>query len=146
MKTEDRVRARLEAYKNDPEYQAERLSILITAEIVRLMESENVSRTELAARMGVSKALISRLLGGTPNMTLRTLATIAVALESEISIKLREWKDSVSVRGESEGTATTTAFSECWGTFENARANASTRADFHIVRTEEGSRESRTAA
>ena len=95
MKTEERVRARLETYKRDPDYQAERLSIYITAEIVRLMESKGVSRTELAARMGVSKALISRLLGGTPNMTLRTLAAIAVALESDVSFELREWSDSV---------------------------------------------------
>jgi transcriptional regulator with XRE-family HTH domain len=146
MKTEDKVSARLEAYKRDPDYQAERLSILLTEEIVRLMETEGVSRSELATRMGVSKARVSALLGGAPNMTLRTLAAIAVALESEVSIGLREWSDVATGRGEGEGvTAAEPAIA--WDEeLTTARSGESARSRFGIVHPEEDGRESHTAA
>lgn len=146
MRTADKVKARLEAYARDPGYQAERLSILLTEEIVRLMESEGVSRSELAARMGVSKALISRLLGGAPNMTLRTLASIAVALESEVTIKLREWKEAAFVSGKARSTTANAKFA--YGLAHTTTSGNATgpRAQIRVVSSEEDGRESRTAA
>jgi len=47
-----------------------------------------VNRTELARRLGVSKARVTNLLGGSTNLTLRTLAAIAVALECDIDLQI----------------------------------------------------------
>ncbi len=56
----------------------------VTEEIHVQMEEMGVSRTELAERMGKSKAYVSQLLSGNRNMTLRSLAAISFALGLEI--------------------------------------------------------------
>lgn len=56
----------------------------VTEEIHVQMEEMGVSRTELAERMGKSKAYVSQLLSGSRNMTLRSLAAISFALGLEI--------------------------------------------------------------
>ena len=70
--------------KNDPEYQRllaeETLILEATERIVALLEAENVSRQELAERLGKSKGFVSQLLSGDRNMTLRTLASLGYVL------------------------------------------------------------------
>lgn len=50
--------------------------------ICELMQKKNVSRADLAKRIGKSKAFITQVLHGTRNMTLRTLADLAGALKA----------------------------------------------------------------
>ncbi|MGK2858975.1 MAG: helix-turn-helix domain-containing protein [Thermoanaerobaculia bacterium] len=88
MKLEERVGRRLERYRSDPDYRAELLSIGVTEQIARAMDERGVNRTELARRLGVSKARVTNLLGGSTNLTLRTLAAIAVALGCDIELQL----------------------------------------------------------
>lgn len=52
----------------------------VTEDILVMMEDLNISKQELARRMGKSKALISQLLDGSRNMTLRTLSDVCFAL------------------------------------------------------------------
>jgi transcriptional regulator with XRE-family HTH domain len=54
-----------------------------------LMDTQDVSRSELANRLGKSKGHVTQLLGGNTNMTLRTLADVAYALDSSISVQAR---------------------------------------------------------
>ena len=61
-------------------YQQEKTILDATELICGIMEEHGVSRTELAHRIGKSKAYVSQLLDGKTNMTLRTLADILVAL------------------------------------------------------------------
>jgi len=72
----------MKEWENDPEYQAELLILDINEQICELMEKQNVSRAELARRIGKDRAYISRMLNGSPNITIMTLTKVAMALES----------------------------------------------------------------
>jgi DNA-binding Xre family transcriptional regulator len=54
----------------------------LTNEINWHMREHGLSRAELAARMGVSPGRVSQILGGGENLTLRTLAALATALDA----------------------------------------------------------------
>ncbi len=68
-------------FANDPEFIAEGLAIKVTEEMLERLEQRGLNQSWLAERMGVSRAHISRILSAPPNMTLLTIAKIAVALE-----------------------------------------------------------------
>ena len=55
--------------------------------IARLMEQQGVSKAELARRLGRSRAYVTRLLNGSANMTIRTLAEVAYALGAEVKLQ-----------------------------------------------------------
>ena len=79
---------RISELESDPAYRAERLVLELNEEICRLMEEQNISRAELARRLGVQRQFITKLLNGIPNLTLLTLVKIALALDAQIEIKL----------------------------------------------------------
>ncbi len=58
----------------------EQLLFDATELVSRAMEDEGVSRSELARRIGKSKAYVTQVLRGQNNMTLRTLSDLADAL------------------------------------------------------------------
>lgn len=53
---------------------------LVASRIASLMEAQDVSRAELARRMGKSKPWVSKLLDGRRNLQLDTLAEVVAAL------------------------------------------------------------------
>lgn len=69
-------------------YARESLMMNVTEDILVTMEDQNVSKTKLAKLLGKSRAFITQMLGGSRNMTLRTLSDIAFALDVDIEIKL----------------------------------------------------------
>lgn len=58
----------------------ETLILEATERVVALLQDQHVSRQELADRLGRSKGLVSQLLAGDRNMTLRTLSDLGYAL------------------------------------------------------------------
>jgi transcriptional regulator with XRE-family HTH domain len=64
----------------------ERLILDATEAVVAIMEDQNVSRKDLARRLGKSKGLVSQLLSGERNMTLRTLSDLGHALGYRFSV------------------------------------------------------------
>lgn len=88
MDTERWFRKKLEKFKDDTDFYAEQLILDLTERIVAVMKELDISRAELAKRLGVSKAFVTKLLNGNPNMTLRTMASIAKSLECAINIDL----------------------------------------------------------
>jgi transcriptional regulator with XRE-family HTH domain len=69
----------------------EESSLLITQftnEITWYMKERNLTRADLAARMGVSPGRVSQVLSGGENLTLRTLAGLASALGARFEIGL----------------------------------------------------------
>ncbi len=66
----------------DPEYLFELLATDLGEAIVARMEAAGINRTELAERMGVSRARVSQVLGGHDNLTLKTLVAVAHALDT----------------------------------------------------------------
>jgi transcriptional regulator with XRE-family HTH domain len=57
------------------------------AELIgRLMAEKKVSKAALAKRLNRSRAWVTQLLSGKTNMTIRTLAELAYALEAEVKL------------------------------------------------------------
>ena len=77
-------------YSNDPEYIAEGLALKVTEEMLQIIRNRNKNQTWLAKQMGVSRARVSRILNARPNMTLLTIAQIAIALGVKPEITLAE--------------------------------------------------------
>lgn len=67
-------------YENDPDYIAEGLALQITEEASRLMGDASISRSALAELMGVSRSYVTRIFNAPPNLTLRSIAQLAIAL------------------------------------------------------------------
>ena len=73
---------------HDPEFIAERLALALAEDILRVMKDNKVSKSELARRMGVSRAYVSRMLDAPPNLTLLTISKVALALGLEPNLRL----------------------------------------------------------
>ena len=67
-------------YANAPIYVAEGMILELGAQMCVRMEKLGITRADLARRMGVSPAYITKILRGT-NFSILTLAKIAIALE-----------------------------------------------------------------
>lgn len=78
----------LEKFEDDVEFITEKVIIEFTEKIVDRMEKLNLSRTELAKKLGVSKAFITKILNGNPNLTVKTMVSLAKALECKLDIDL----------------------------------------------------------
>ena len=76
-------------YRGDPEFEFDLLAIEIGERIVERMEDLGMTRTKLAAAVGVSKARISQILSGYDNLTLKSLVAVATGLESRIELQLK---------------------------------------------------------
>jgi transcriptional regulator with XRE-family HTH domain len=83
------IQAALKAARKTHEYRAEGASIEFTNAMVTRMRELNVSRSELAARIGVNPAYISKILRGDTNFSLETMVKIAHALDSEFRCHLQ---------------------------------------------------------
>lgn len=59
-----------------------------TEEVFRLMESRDISRSELARRLGTSPAYVTKILRGNANFTLGTMVKLARALEADLHLQL----------------------------------------------------------
>jgi len=75
-------------FDNDPEYWAEGLKLDFAEEVGRLMEEQNVSRAELARRLGTSPAYVTKILRWTANLTLTSMSKIALAFGSRVYLSL----------------------------------------------------------
>ena len=65
-------------------YYQERLILEVTETIAKLMHKHDVSKSQLAEKLGKGRSYVTQLLDGTSNMTLRTISDVFVALESMI--------------------------------------------------------------
>lgn len=79
---------KIEKFKNDPEFIAHGVILEFTEKIVTIMKEQNINRTELAKKLGVSKAFITKLLNGNPNLTIKSMVSIANILGCELNIDL----------------------------------------------------------
>mgnify|MGYP006281445681 CR=1 FL=1 len=78
-----------EEFKDDVDYRAECLYNDITAQILDCMRERHITRAELAKRMDVSEARVSRMFSETQNFTLATVAKLALALGVEIEVTVK---------------------------------------------------------
>ncbi len=79
----------------------------LTNEVTWHMRERGLTRADLAARMGVSPGRVSQILGGGENLTLRTLAALATALDARFDFELSSPKsgDAYTSRDAAEAEA-----------------------------------------
>ena len=87
MNTQALLDRRLAQADESLEYQFQWLVLDISEQLCELMSRRQVSRAELADRLGVSKAWVTKLLRGDRNITVRSL--VKVAHELDLSVELR---------------------------------------------------------
>lgn len=71
-----------------------RLITDVTNEVNWRMREEHLTRADLAGRMGVSPGRVSQVLSGGENLTLRTLVSLATALDGRFEVEFRPYKPS----------------------------------------------------
>ncbi len=87
-----------EVLMEDPEFRRlvsiEALVVEASEVIARLMAEQKLSKAGLARRLNKSRAWVTQLLNGRANMTVRTLAEVAFALDAEVELHARppKWK------------------------------------------------------
>jgi transcriptional regulator with XRE-family HTH domain len=69
-----------------------RLTTQVTNEADWYMRERKLTRADLASRMGVSPGRVSQVLSGGENLTLRTLASLAAALDAQFEVELKPRK------------------------------------------------------
>ena len=75
--------------RKDLEFRTENVIIEFTEKVAAAMQERGMSRVELAQRLGVSKAFVTKLLNGNPNLTIRTMVSLAAALECELLVDIQ---------------------------------------------------------
>ena len=104
-----------------------RLITQVTNEINWHMREHNLTRADLASRMGVSPGRVSQVLSGGENLTLRTLASLATALGTQFDLTLSPREPVVSAEPVPAAQETTEIVTETprarTGSFEDASAS-----------------------
>ena len=72
---------------DSPTFKIEGLKVEIAEQIYLAMERNKISNSELARRMGKSRAYITKILRGNVNFTLETLVAISNALQMDIKFE-----------------------------------------------------------
>jgi transcriptional regulator with XRE-family HTH domain len=75
-------------HEGEPEYWVEYLKLVFSEEIGRMMDERGVSQAELARRLGTSRAYVAKVLRSTANLTLATMAKLALALDARVELAL----------------------------------------------------------
>lgn len=73
--------------RSDPAYLAEDIAMDVTETCARIMQERGISRADLAERMGVSRAYITKVFNSPPNLTLQTIAALALALDLRPTVR-----------------------------------------------------------
>lgn len=75
-------------FSHDPDFVAEGLAIRFTSEIARMMVEQGVSRSSLAETLGVSRAYVTKIMNAPPNLTLRSLVSVAMPLDADVVVNV----------------------------------------------------------
>lgn len=86
----------LKDMENSVEYWTETTIVDFTEEICRVMKEKNITRRELATRLGTSQPYVTKVLRGNINFTLATMTKLARALGMIVRVHLAP--DGVIVR------------------------------------------------
>lgn len=90
MKTGEWFKRKLEFFKEDFEFRLETLILDLTEKICDKMQRKNINRTRLSELLNVSPPAVTKILNGTSNFTLKTLLSLADALEFDLKIEFVE--------------------------------------------------------
>ena len=74
--------------QNNPRFWEEMSILEFTESVAKRLESLSLTRTDLASKLGVSPAFITKLMCGKNNFTLRTMVRVARSLGCELTVGL----------------------------------------------------------
>jgi len=94
MNSEEWFKEKLERFKDDVDFLTEKAILDFTEQVVSRMEENGITRAELARRLNVSKVFITKLLNGNPNLTIKTMVSLARILDRDLKVELRGERDS----------------------------------------------------
>jgi transcriptional regulator with XRE-family HTH domain len=86
MNAEKWFKEELESARNTFEFRLEKILLRLGEDICQLMRDQGLNRAEVAARLGVSRAYVTKVLNGNPNLTIKTLLKLSDALGRELAI------------------------------------------------------------
>jgi transcriptional regulator with XRE-family HTH domain len=72
--------------------------LAFTENIVREMERQGITRTELARRLGATPAYVTKILRGKVNFTLATMTRLSRALGAELTVQLTSRVDPPTIQ------------------------------------------------
>jgi transcriptional regulator with XRE-family HTH domain len=78
-----------ERLEQDPAFHAGVVKMAFTDQLAELMSAQGLRNSDLAERMGCSRAYITKVFSGTTNFTLETMVSLARVLEHRLDIQLR---------------------------------------------------------
>jgi transcriptional regulator with XRE-family HTH domain len=82
----------------------EELILEVTEALWEALNSKRITQAALAKQMGKSKAFVSQLLAGGRNLTLRTIADVADALDCRMTVRVERRPAKLSLIGSYQGT------------------------------------------
>jgi len=86
MSPGDWLKNKLNLFKDDFDFRVETLILNLTERICQRMKQKNINRTELSNLLYVSPPAVTKILNGNSNFTLKTLLSLADALEQDLVI------------------------------------------------------------
>lgn len=81
------LRQKLEAARNSFDYRLEKVLFNVAEQACKLVEGQGISRSELAQRLAVTPAYITKLLNGNPNLTIKSLLRLSDVLGQTLEIR-----------------------------------------------------------
>jgi len=90
MDTKTWFKRKLDSFKDDFEFRLETLIYKITEKISEKMDQKRINRTKFAKLLQISPPAVTKILNGNSNFTLKTLLSIADALELDLKIDFKE--------------------------------------------------------
>ncbi|MDD3804448.1 MAG: helix-turn-helix transcriptional regulator [bacterium] len=79
----------LKSTEKNMKYDENRFNLTILSQVFSIMKKEGITNTELAKRMNVSRAYITKLFKGNCNFTIKTIMNIGSALDCDIDFSLK---------------------------------------------------------
>ncbi len=70
-------------------FRTETAKLDFATQVLHEMERQNISKKELAEKMDVSPAMMTRIVKGNHNMTIETMAKVAFALDKKLQFELK---------------------------------------------------------
>ena len=84
----ERYREWAQKIEKDPLFIAELMKLEFADALVRLLEARGLKRTELAEKLGTNRGYVTRVLNTEYNLSVETMAKIALALDARISLRM----------------------------------------------------------
>lgn len=98
MKIKEWYNNKLKSFENDFDFRLEKLILSITESISKKMEIKDINRRKLSELLDVSPPAVTKILNGTSNFTLKTLLSLADALDLKLKVDFEdiEYTDTLS--------------------------------------------------